>query len=94
MRKERPPFANWMTFEDPDDYVDFLRTNSRYDSVLRHQGNDQSYIKDLHKAGYATDPNYADKVLNILQRDSIQEHAKAYEASSISSTSSISKKVS
>ncbi|MCW8986951.1 MAG: hypothetical protein OQK75_04695, partial [Gammaproteobacteria bacterium] len=58
-----------------DDYVNFLRTNSRYGDALRHDGNDQLYIEDLHKAGYATDPDYADKVLNILSRESIQAHA-------------------
>ena len=63
-----------------DDYVDFLRTNSRYVDALRRQSNqagDHSFIKDLHKAGYATDPNYADKVIDILNRDSMQEHVKA-----------------
>ena len=78
-KHEKASFRAYDSYADSfDDYVDFLRTNSRYDNVLRNQGNDQSYIQDLHKAGYATDPNYANKVLNILKRDSIQEHAKAY----------------
>ena len=77
-KHEKASFRAYDSYSDSfDDYVDFLRTNSRYDNVLRHQGNDQSYIKDLHKAGYATDPNYADKVLNILKRDSMQIHVKA-----------------
>ncbi len=77
-KHEKASFRAYDSYADSfDDYVDFLRTNSRYDNVLRHQGNDQSYIKGLHKAGYATDPNYADKVLNILKRDSMQIHVKA-----------------
>ena len=80
-KHEKASFRAYDSYADSfDDYVDFLRTNSRYDNVLRHQGNDQSYIKDLHKAGYATDPNYADKVLNILKRDSMQQHVQAYSA--------------
>ena len=77
-KHEKASFRAYDSYSDSfDDYVDFLRTNSRYDNVLRHQGNDQSYIKGLHKAGYATDPDYADKVLNILKRDSMQIHVKA-----------------
>ncbi|MCK5386743.1 MAG: flagellar assembly peptidoglycan hydrolase FlgJ, partial [Gammaproteobacteria bacterium] len=70
---EKASFRSYDSYADSfDDYVDFLRTNSRYGHALRNQGNDKLFIQDLHKAGYATDPNYADKVLNILQRDSMQ----------------------
>jgi len=79
---EKASFRSYDSYADSfDDYVDFLRSNNRYGSVLRHKGNDKVFIEDLHKAGYATDPNYADKVLNIMKRDSIQEHAKAYSTS-------------
>ena len=72
---EKASFRSYDSYADSfDDYVDFLRTNSRYGDALQHNGNDQLFIKDLHKAGYATDPDYADKVLNILKRDSIQAH--------------------
>lgn len=77
---EKASFRSYDSYADSfDDYVDFLRTNSRYGDALRnqsHQADDQLFIRDLHKAGYATDPNYADKVLNILKRDSMQEHTK------------------
>lgn len=77
---EKASFRAYDSYADSfDDYVDFLRTNTRYGDALRHQSNhanDQLFIQDLHKAGYATDPGYADKILNILKRDSIQEHAK------------------
>ncbi len=75
---EKASFRAYDSYADSfDDYVNFLRTNSRYDDVLYNQGNDQLYIQDLHKAGYATDPNYADKVLNILNRDLMQQHVKS-----------------
>ncbi len=80
---EKASFRSYDSYADSfDDYVNFLRTNTRYDDALRNksnQGSDHLFIKDLHKAGYATDPNYADKVLDILKRSSIQEHAKDYE---------------
>lgn len=61
--------------ESFNDYVDFLQSNHRYGSALLNQGNDQDFIQDLHAAGYATDPDYADKVINIMKRDAIQAHA-------------------
>ena len=77
---EKASFRAYDSYADSfDDYVDFLRTNTRYADALRNQSNqanDQLFIQDLHKAGYATDPDYADKILNILKRDSMQEHAK------------------
>ena len=82
---EKASFRAYDSFADSfDDYVDFLRSNNRYDDALHHGGNDQIFIKDLHKAGYATDPNYADKILNILNRDSMKIHAKAASTNSIS----------
>ena len=81
-KHEKASFRSYDSYADSfNDYVDFLRTNTRYGNVLHHKGNDHLFIKDLHKAGYATDPDYADKVLNILKRDSIQQHAKALSAS-------------
>ena len=76
-KHEKASFRAYDSFADSfDDYVNFLRTNNRYGDALRHNGDDQLFIKDLHKAGYATDPNYADKVLNILNRDSMQVHTE------------------
>ena len=74
---EKASFRSYDSYADSfDDYVDFLRTNNRYSDALHNNGDDKLFIKDLHKAGYATDPNYADKILDILNRDSMQTHAK------------------
>ncbi len=50
-----------------DDYVDFVKGHSRYQRALDNAGNDALYIRELHQAGYATDPDYADKILGIMQ---------------------------
>ena len=83
---EKASFRSYDSYADSfDDYVDFLRTNNRYGDALLHHGNDKLFIKDLQKAGYATDPDYADKVLNILKRDSIQAHTSSdYNAEQVS----------
>ena len=54
------------------DYVDFLRTNPRYQRALQQAGDDQAFIREVHQAGYATDPAYADKVISILNGETLQ----------------------
>ncbi|WP_135455384.1 flagellar assembly peptidoglycan hydrolase FlgJ [Vibrio echinoideorum] len=64
--KESASFRSYSSFEDSfNDYVKFLNENPRYDTALQHQGNSENFIKGIHQAGYATDPNYADKVLRV-----------------------------
>ena len=50
-----------------DDYVDFLTSNPRYAGALEHAGDSERFVQELQKAGYATDPAYADKILSILR---------------------------
>jgi flagellar protein FlgJ len=50
-----------------DDYVEFIQSNARYQSALDHKGDDAYYLKELQLAGYATDPQYANKIINIMQ---------------------------
>ena len=49
------------------DYVQFIQSSPRYSDALSHQGSATHYLKGLQQAGYATDPNYADKILNIMR---------------------------
>jgi flagellar protein FlgJ len=54
------------------DYVKFIHSNPRYQQALAQAGDDQAFIREMHSAGYATDPQYADKVLNILNGGILQ----------------------
>ena len=47
-----------------DDYVQFLKGNPRYAQALR-SGDLQGFAHGLQKAGYATDPQYAQKLLRV-----------------------------
>ena len=49
------------------DYVQLIQSSSRYGNALGHQGDAAHYLRGLQQAGYATDPNYADKILNIMR---------------------------
>lgn len=71
-RKEHSDFRVYESYEDSfRDYVDFIKSNDRYQSALKQAGNGIDYINALQEAGYATDPNYADKVSDIMQRETI-----------------------
>jgi len=54
-----------------DDYVDFIKSNNRYHAALQKSNDGEGYIKALQDAGYATDPQYAEKVMNIVNREAI-----------------------
>ena len=51
-----------------DDYVSFLKGNPRYEQALQKADDSHAYLDELQAAGYATDPNYADKIKSVLQR--------------------------
>lgn len=63
---EKAAFRSYNNYQDSfNDYVRFLERNPRYTTALQHQGNNEQFIRGIHKAGYATDPQYADKVLRV-----------------------------
>jgi flagellar protein FlgJ len=51
-----------------DDFVDFLQQNPRYEKALEKTANPGKFLEELQKAGYATDPNYANKIKSVLER--------------------------
>ena len=51
------------------DYQDFILNNKRYSDALKQGTNASGYIKELQQAGYATDPNYAQKINSIMQSE-------------------------
>ncbi len=73
--KARREFSNFRVYESYqqsfEDYVNFIKTDDRYRAALQKRGDGEAYIKALQDAGYATDPQYASKVINIVQRESI-----------------------
>lgn len=71
--KERSSFRSYETFMDSFmDYVKLLKQNSRYSNSLNKATNPEQFVNELQKAGYATDPNYADKIMRIFSSHSFQ----------------------
>ena len=69
MVKKKQPFRMYDSFEKSfSDYVDFLNTNPRYNSALKAVENAEEFVNKLQSAGYATDPNYAKKIIRIFKQ--------------------------
>jgi peptidoglycan hydrolase FlgJ len=68
MIKKSEPFRTYQSLTDSvDDYINFLSTSERYQDALQNSGNVEHFLQGLQKAGYATDPQYADKILGTLK---------------------------
>ena len=68
MVKKSEPFRTYQSLNDSvDDYINFLSTSERYQEALQSSGNVEHFLQGLQKAGYATDPQYADKILGTLK---------------------------
>ncbi|PMN67279.1 flagellar assembly peptidoglycan hydrolase FlgJ [Enterovibrio norvegicus] len=67
--QEMASFRSYSSYQDSfDDYVRFLNTNPRYATALEQSEKPEQFIRGLHKAGYATDPQYSDKVISVFNR--------------------------
>jgi peptidoglycan hydrolase FlgJ len=65
-KKVNAGFRSYASFQESfQDYVAFIKNNPRYEDALKQVGNGERYLHELQRAGYATDPNYANKVMSI-----------------------------
>ncbi|AOE64556.1 flagellar assembly peptidoglycan hydrolase FlgJ [Pseudomonas corrugata] len=79
MVKETAEFRSYASYRDSfHDLVNLLQSNSRYQAVLKSADNPEQFVRELQKAGYATDPHYASKISHIArQMTSSQNYASA-----------------
>ncbi|AKJ69717.1 hypothetical protein PATSB16_41190 [Pandoraea thiooxydans] len=50
------------------DYANLLRGNPRYAQVVASAGDARSFAQGLQRAGYATDPHYASKLMSVIRQ--------------------------
>ncbi len=50
------------------DFVGFLQSNPRYENALKNAANGNQFVESLQQAGYATDPQYANKIKAVYQK--------------------------
>jgi flagellar protein FlgJ len=48
------------------DYARLMQSSPRYREVVAHSGDAQRFAQGLQRAGYATDPHYADKLGRVI----------------------------
>lgn len=61
-------FRAYKSMEDSfDDYGRFLSTQPRYADAFK-TNSPEEFAKELQRAGYATDPEYANKLILIMRR--------------------------
>lgn len=70
----RASFRRYESLGDSvDDYVSFLQQNPRYQDTLKaaSQGA-EAFATGLSEAGYATDPQYAQKIMGVINSEAMQ----------------------
>jgi len=66
-RKERAAFRSYTNVEQSlQDYVKFIKEHPRYQQALQVAEDPTQYAEALQSAGYATDPQYAQKIQSVL----------------------------
>lgn len=76
--REQANFRAYASFADSfSDYVTFMRQSPRYQAALDVAADSEAFTRELSHAGYATDPNYADKIMRIADGEPLQEALKA-----------------
>jgi flagellar protein FlgJ len=67
MVSEKAKFKNYDSYQESfHDYVNLLKTNSRYSKALENAADPKQFITTLQQSGFATDQHYSEKVLGIL----------------------------
>lgn len=60
-------FRAYNSYEESfKDFADFLQQGERYQKALSNAKDDKRFVEELQAAGYATDPDYAKKILRIM----------------------------
>ena len=80
--REQAAFRSYDSFEESfRDYVTFLRNDPRYEEALKQGTEPAGFADALQKAGYATDPAYAQKLQRVLDSDVMGQSTAALKIS-------------
>jgi flagellar protein FlgJ len=73
-RKEQAQFRSYSSFDDSlKDYVNFVKQSPRYADAVQKSADSKAYFDSLQEAGYATDPKYSNKVIDVLNSDTLRQ---------------------
>ena len=66
--KFRETFRSYDSLADSfNDFADFLLSNPRYQEALNQGKDTEKFLTKLQEAGYATDPEYGQKVMRVIR---------------------------
>lgn len=88
-KKEVASFRSYDSYEASlKDYAKFVTSSSRYEEAVSSGDSIKAYSEGLQNGGYATDPNYAEKIQRIasgeLLNDLIDEQMLAVNSATVS----------
>lgn len=70
--KKLEPFKMYSGYQDSvEDYVNLL-SKSRYSGALNYLQDPKAFFTHLQQNGYATDPDYADKIIDVLKNQAFK----------------------
>ncbi|MET0070813.1 MAG: flagellar assembly peptidoglycan hydrolase FlgJ [Candidatus Thiodiazotropha sp.] len=79
--RRREYFRTYASYEESfRDYVAFLKENPRYMNALQNTQDAKEYFQALQDAGYATDPDYAQKIVRVMQGAEMQTALSQFKA--------------
>ncbi len=77
LQREQASFRAYASpAESVADYAEFIAANPRYRDALA-AGDAARYLQELQRAGYATDPDYANKIMSIFNQDGFRAAVEA-----------------
>jgi flagellar protein FlgJ len=71
--RESAQFRAYDSYEESfADFVSFIKSSPRYQSALAVADDPRSFTRELSAAGYATDPEYSRKIMNIADGEPLK----------------------
>ena len=68
-QREQADFRAYDSYQaSVQDYVSFIQNSGRYQQALTNTDTGEAYVSELQRAGYATDPRYAEKIKAIADQ--------------------------
>ncbi|HOT29449.1 MAG TPA: glucosaminidase domain-containing protein [Candidatus Ozemobacteraceae bacterium] len=62
--------------ESVDDHARLISQVSRYKNCMKYRNDPDRFAREVQKAGYATDPNYANKLIGIMKANNLYKWDK------------------
>ncbi|OQA05321.1 MAG: Exo-glucosaminidase LytG precursor [bacterium ADurb.Bin374] len=62
--------------ESVDDHARLISQVSRYKNCMKYKNDPDQFAREVQKAGYATDPNYANKLISIMKANNLYKWDK------------------